>query len=698
MEHQYTNPANACETLGGSRDPAGRNQGNRLINEKSPYLLQHAHNPVDWYPWGEDAFAKARVEDKPVFLSIGYSTCHWCHVMERESFEDDDVARALNEGFVAIKVDREERPDIDHVYMEVCQSLTGSGGWPLTVFLTPGKQPFFAGTYFPKSSRYGHPGLLEVLASIRKQWLTDKQRLLDAGAEILRLLGPRLGAAQAGEPGPALLDQGYGLLAKNFDPEYGGFGSAPKFPSPHQLLFLLRSWKRTGEAQALKMVETTLQAMYCGGIYDHVGGGFSRYSTDRYWLAPHFEKMLYDNALLALAYLEACQATRNSFYGQVAGEVFTYVLRDMTAPEGCFYSAEDADSEGEEGRFYLWTLEQVRQVLGDEEGEFFCRHYDISEAGNFEGRSIPNLVHDRAALFGGGPGSKSPWDDERLLEARRRLFAARSSRIHPYKDDKVLTAWNGLMIAALARGAWVLGEEEYSQAAAKAANFLQRRLKDGSGRLLARYRDGQVAYPAYLDDYAFLAWGLLELYRATFDIRYLEQSLALTRQTGDLFHDQQNGGLFFTGRDSEQLPARPKEVYDGAMPSGNSVAALNLLRLARLTGDPALEGQAKEQLEAFAGTVSGYPAGYAFYLCALDFALSEPLEIVVAGQRGTVDTGALLQVLRQAFLPGATVLLKPPGEEGGQEPVSGRAAAYVCRNYACQAPVTDPQALARLLA
>lgn len=681
---------------------------NRLAKEKSPYLLQHANNPVDWFPWGEEAFAKAKAEDKPIFLSIGYSTCHWCHVMERESFEDEEVARALNEGFVAIKVDREERPDLDHFYMNVCQSLTGSGGWPLTVLLTPDKQPFFAGTYFPKSARYGRPGLLEVLASIRQQWETDKQRLLDAGSEILHVLTPRMGAAQAGTPDTELLDQGYDLLTERFDPEYGGFGLAPKFPSPHQLLFLLRCWKRTGDANALEMVETTLQAMYCGGIYDHVGCGFSRYSTDRYWLVPHFEKMLYDNALLALAYLEACQATRNSFYGKVAGEIFTYVLRDMTAAEGCFYSAEDADSEGEEGKFYLWTPEQVRQVLGDEEGEFFCRRYDISEAGNFEGRNIPNLVHSRARLFDAGNGSgdgagvdlgsKSPWDDERLLEARRRLFAARSFRIHPYRDDKVLTAWNGLMIAALARGAWVLGEEEYGRAAARAANFLQKRLKDDSGRLLARYRDGQADYPAYLDDYAFLAWGLLELYRATFDSRYLEQSLALTRQAVDLFRDDQHGGFFFTGRDAEQLPARTKEIYDGAMPSGNSVVALNLLRLARLTGDPALEEQATEQLKAFAGTVSGYPAGYAFYLCALEFALGEPLEIVVAGKRDAVDTGVLLQVLRQSFLPGATVLLKPSGEDGGQEPVSGRAAAYVCRNYACQAPLADPQALARFLA
>ncbi len=432
---------------------------NRLIKEKSPYLLQHAHNPVDWYPWGDEAFDKAKRENKPVMLSIGYSTCHWCHVMERESFEDEEVARVLNEGFIAIKVDREERPDLDQIYMAVAQSLTRRGGWPLTVFLAPDRKPFYAGTYFPKEGRQGMPGLLEILNTFREKWLVERQIFDMAGDNIMNRLQFYFRQSQPGEPGPELLDKGYEQLVERYDPEYGGFAQAPKFPSPHQLLFLLRYWRRSGAPAALNMVETTLQAMYCGGIYDHVGFGFSRYSTDRYWLAPHFEKMLYDNALLALAYLEAFQATRNYFYAGVAREVFGYVLRDMTDPAGGFYSAEDADSEGEEGKFYLWTPEQVRQVLGDAEGEFFCRQYDITDRGNFEGRSIANLVHRRAELFGSKSGDDSdPTRDERLLLSRRKLFAARESRVHPYKDDKVLTSWNGLMIAALAQGSLGAGQ------------------------------------------------------------------------------------------------------------------------------------------------------------------------------------------------------------------------------------------------
>jgi uncharacterized protein YyaL (SSP411 family) len=692
MEHEYTN---------------------RLVDEKSPYLLQHAHNPVDWYPWGDEAFEKANRENKPIFLSIGYSTCHWCHVMERESFEDEEVARVLNEGFVAIKVDREERPDLDAVYMAVAQSLTGGGGWPLNVFLTPDKKPFYAGTYFPKRTRQGKPGLLETLRTFREKWLSERQIFDQAGSKLDARLQAYFQRSQPGDPGPELLARGYKQLAKSFDTKYGGFGEAPKFPSPHQLLLLLRHWKRTGSANALQVVETTLQAMYCGGIYDHVGFGFSRYATDQRWLVPHFEKMLYDNALLAITYLETCQLTHNPFYGWVAREIFSYVLRDMTSPEGAFYSAEDADSEGEEGRFYLWTPDQVKQVLGDEQGEFFNEFYDISADGNFEGRNIPNLVNRRSELFSlGSDHSIYPTHHAPLLDGRLKLFAARETRVHPHKDDKVLTAWNGLMIAALARGSRVLGDQGYGQAAVRAAQFLLGQMRDAEGRLLARYRDGQAAYPAYLDDYAFLVWGLIELYEATFDPAWLEQALSWNRQMMDLFRDEQGGGLFFTGQGAEQLLARPKEIYDGAMPSGNSVAALNLLRLARLTGASDLEEQAAAQLGAFAGTVSEYPAGYTLYLCALDLSLNPPLEITVAGERDASDSKALLQVLRDAYLPGATVLFKPTASAGdpessrlavlspltaAREPVDGRAAAYVCRNHACQAPVTDPAALAELL-
>ena len=633
--------------------------------------------------------------------------------MERESFEDEEVARVLNEGFVAIKVDREERPDLDAVYMAVAQSLTGGGGWPLNVFLTPDKKPFYAGTYFPKRTRQGMPGLLETLRTFRQKWLAERQIFDQAGSKLDVRLQAYFQRLQPGDPGPELLARGYKQLAKSFDTKYGGFGDAPKFPSPHQLLFLLRHWKRTGSANALQVVETTLQALYCGGIYDHLGFGFCRYSTDQRWLVPHFEKMLYDNALLAITYLEACQLTHNPFYGWVAREIFSYVLRDMTSPEGAFYSAEDADSEGEEGRFYLWTPDQVKQVLGAEQGEFFNEFYDISADGNFEGRSIPNLVSRRSDLFGlGSDHSVYPTHQAPLLDGRLKLFAARETRVHPYKDDKVLTAWNGLMVAALARGARVLDDREYGKAAVRAAQFLLNQMRDADGRLLARYRDGQAAYPAYLDDYAFLVWGLIELYDATFDPVWLEQALSLNRQMGDLFRDEQGGGLFFTGQGAEQLLARPKEIYDGAMPSGNSVAALNLLRLARLTGASDLEEQAAAQLGAFAGTVSEYPAGYTFYLCALDFSLNAPLEITVAGERDASDSKALLQVLRDAYLPGATVLFKPTASTGqvegsrltalapftaAREPVDGKAAAYVCRNHACQAPVTDPAALGELL-
>jgi uncharacterized protein YyaL (SSP411 family) len=617
--------------------------------------------------------------------------------MERESFEDEDVARALNEGFVAIKVDREERPDIDQVYMAVAQSLTGKGGWPLTVFLTPDKRAFYAGTYYPKKSRPGMPGLLEILKTFREKWQTERPVFDQAGAHLQERLQVYFRRAQPGDAGPDLLKAGYKQLAERFDQKYGGFGEAPKFPSPHQLLFLLRHYKRTGTPYALEMAETTLRAMYCGGIYDHVGFGFSRYSTDRRWLAPHFEKMLYDNALLAIAYLEACQLTRNPFYARVAREVLTYILRDMTSPEGVFYSAEDADSEGEEGRFYLWTPEQVKQTLGDEQGEFFNNFYDISGQGNFEGRSIPNLIRQREELFCLSDHEIYPIFNAPLLDGRRKLFAARESRVRPYKDDKVLTSWNGLMIAALARGAWVLNDDEYGRAAERAARFLLDKMRDRDGRLLARYRDGQAAFPAYLDDYAFLAWGLIELYGATFDSAWLGQALSLTQEMLDLFRDEQGGGLCFTGRGAEELLARPQEIYDGAMPSGNSVAALNLLRLARLTGDDGLERQAKELLGAFAGTVADYPAGHTFYLCALDCAVKEPLEIVVAGERDDAGTQALLQVLRDVYLPEAAVLFNQAGDSGRQGPVGGRAAAYVCKNHACQAPVTDPRDLAKLL-
>ncbi|MCL6638594.1 MAG: thioredoxin domain-containing protein [Firmicutes bacterium] len=685
---------------------------NRLAGEKSPYLLQHKDNPVDWYPWGEEAFARARSEERPIFLSIGYSTCHWCHVMERESFEDEEVAKLLNDNFVAVKVDREERPDVDHIYMTVCQALTGSGGWPLTVLMTPDKKPFFAGTYFPKHGRYNLPGLVDILEQVAEKWRTGRKEMLEAAERIAEGVRPHFKARPGGNLTEEVLDKAYRQLAGDFDPDYGGFGRAPKFPSPHNLTFLLRHWKRGGGEKALSMVEKTLDAMYRGGIYDHVGFGFARYSTDREWLVPHFEKMLYDNALLAITFLETYQATGKEGYARVAGEIFTYVLRDMTGPEGGFYSAEDADSEGEEGKFYLWSPEGVKAVLGRADGEAWCRLYDITPGGNFEGMSIPNLIKSGPGWGllteekGGGAGSVPARAE--VERWRQKLFEAREKRVHPHKDDKILTAWNGLMIAALAKGAAVLGDARYAGAAGRAADFVLQALRRPDGRLLARYRDGEAAYPAYLDDYAFLTWGLIELYGATFEAKRLREALNLAEQAVSLFWDRDNGGFFFSGEDAEELLARPKEVYDGALPSGNSVMLLNLLRLARLSGSSRLEELANRQLAAFAGDVARQPRAYTHFLMGLQFALGPAREIVVAGRAGDRALQDMVGALRRMFLPEAVVAFHPEGE--GQREIQelaphlkenraagGNATAYVCQGYACLEPVTDVEKLKRVL-
>lgn len=666
---------------------------NRLAKEKSPYLLQHANNPVNWYPWGEEAFARAKREDKPVFLSIGYSTCHWCHVMERESFEDEEVAAALNRDYVAIKVDREERPDIDQIYMAVCQALTGQGGWPLTVIMTPGKRPFFAGTYFPKRSRWGRAGLLDLLAQISSRWRTDRDSLTAAGEEITGVIMEQF-TGQEGELGPEAVEGAYRGLERGFDPVYGGFGAEPKFPVPHNLMFLLRYWKMTGEEKALQMVEKTLRSMHAGGIYDHIGFGFSRYSTDREWLLPHFEKMLYDNALLSLVFTQAFQVTGDPFYRRVAGEIIAYVLRDMTSPEGGFYSAEDADSEGEEGKFYVWKPDEVYQVLGEEEGRFFCNVYNITGKGNFGGYSIPNLIASGDA----GQGS------ERLETSRRMLFAQREKRVRPHRDDKVLTSWNGLMLAALAGYSAATGEKTPLKAAERAADFIWNNLRTAKGRLLARYRDGEAALPGYIDDYAFLQWGLLELFEVTLRPEYLRKSLLLLEQMRDLFWDREKGGFFFYGSDAEQLIARPREVYDGAIPSGNSVAALNILRLARITGREELTKLAHRLFRAFAGTVSAHPTAHTFFLTAFQSAISPSREIVVAGRADSEGVRRMVETVHREFLP-ETVLIFHPENGGAREieelapfirdhrPVDGMPAAYVCENFACREPATDPDKL-----
>ncbi|MGI6604567.1 MAG: thioredoxin domain-containing protein [bacterium] len=667
---------------------------NRLAGEKSPYLLQHAHNPVDWFPWGNEAFTKAESENKPIFLSIGYSTCHWCHVMERESFENEAVAELLNKHFVAIKVDREERPDIDTIYMSVCQALTGHGGWPLTIIMTPDKKPFFAGTYFPRDSRQGMTGLMEILAGIAKAWAEKKEDLVKSGEVITEVVNTHLFSPTCGKVEAAVLDKAFRHLEDNFDPRYGGFGAAPKFPTPHNLSFLLRFYRTSGNITALQMVESTLDAMFRGGIYDHIGFGFTRYSTDRKWLVPHFEKMLYDNALLAIAYLEAYQSTAKDKYAKIAKEIFTYVLRDMTSTEGGFFSAEDADSEGEEGKFYLWTPEEVKQVLGEELGSEFCRVYDITPHGNFSGKNIPNLIDSDYV--------------EGYEQAKHQLFVHRERRVRPFKDDKILTAWNGLMIAALAYGTRVLGEPAYAQAAEKAVTFIYQTLRRGDGRLLARYRDGDAAYLAYLDDYAFLVWGLLELYQTTFSSSHLELALELTQDMLKYFWDEEKGGFYLYGNDVENLISRPKEIYDGALPSGNSVAAVNLIRLARLTGDPELEAKSRQQLIAFGGSVEKSPPSHTHFLMAIWLEQTRPIDITVVGNPGAADTEKLLSVINHKFRPEATITLKPLGREEenlekiipslkGKEGVDGKATVYACQDFTCQPPVTDPNELGLLL-
>ncbi|MEN6328574.1 MAG: thioredoxin domain-containing protein [Syntrophomonas sp.] len=669
-------------------------KANRLIREKSPYLLQHAYNPVDWYPWGVEAFDKAKSKGTPIFLSIGYSTCHWCHVMERESFEDEEVAALLNRDYVCVKVDREERPDIDSIYMNVCQAITGHGGWPLTIIMTPEQRPFFAATYLPKNSRGGMTGLMDLLPRIRQLWDSQRETVLASGDKIMAWLQGETGKTTAGDLEEELFHRAFAECRDSFDPAYGGFSHAPKFPTPHKLYFLLRYYFVYGEPTALTMVEKTLESMYRGGIYDHIGFGFARYSTDSRWLVPHFEKMLYDNALLAIAYLEAYQLTRKEIYARLACEIFTYVLRDMTSPDGAFYSAEDADSEGVEGKFYLLTPEQINEVLGDTEGAFFAETYDISSRGNFEGENIPNLLK----------GIPPETDRERLERSRSQLFAAREKRVHPFKDDKILCSWNGLMIAALAYGSRVLDEPMYLQAARRAASFILGKLRRPDGRLLASYREGEAVYPAYLDDYAYMVYAMIELYEASYESEFLQTALDLNNDMLKYFGDDEAGGLFFYGSDSEQLLTRPKETYDGALPSGNSVAALNFLRLARLTASTELEKKAQKQLSFFAPNVNRIPEAYTFLLCAALYAAGPDRQIVVVGKAES-DNSLMLDTINNTYNPFTVSLFKQEGKADQNWPdylnemqsVNGQSTAYICSHFACQEPITSSQELSNRL-
>jgi uncharacterized protein YyaL (SSP411 family) len=672
---------------------------NRLSKENSPYLLQHSDNPVDWYPWGGEAFEEAVKEDKPVFLSIGYSTCHWCHVMEKESFEDEDIARMMNEVFISIKVDREERPDIDGIYMSVCQMLTGSGGWPLTIIMTPDKKPFFAGTYFPKESRFNKPGMKEIITRIKDIWLNRREEINQSSSEIVKALNQVL------LPDPVKIDKdifekAFIEFGRRFDPEYGGFGNAPKFPSPHNLNFLMRYYKSSRNNEALQMVGKTLDRMRNGGIYDHIGFGFHRYSTDREWLVPHYEKMLYDQALLTISYLELYQLTKKEIYKKTVEEILEYILRDMTSPRGGFYSAEDADSEGAEGKFYLWSKAELHTILG-EDADFVSEIFNLEDRGNLPGEtSVDNILYLNKPLQ---EIAEEKNIDENVLmgkveKAVRKLYSVREKRIHPYKDDKILTDWNGLMISAFAKAAQILNNERYRDTAIKAADFILKELRDKDNRLLHCYRNGKAGVIASLDDYAFLIAAFIDLYETTFDIRWLKTTVELNEDLLKYFPDTEHGGFFFTPDYGEELITRQKEIYDGAIPSGNSVTILNLLKLGRITGDSKLDEAAYKTANFFSSQLSEMPSAFSQALIGLDFGFGQSLEIVIVGKKDDKSTRDFIEYFRKEFLPNKIVLLKEPHDEEMKNiapftqqmsQTNNKTTVYVCRHYSCERPVTS---------
>jgi uncharacterized protein len=687
-------------------------KANRLIEEKSPYLLQHAYNPVEWYPWGDEAFHKAEKEDKPVFLSIGYSTCHWCHVMEKESFEDPHVAELMNDAFINIKVDREERPDVDGIYMNVCHLLTGSGGWPLTILLTPRKKPFFAGTYFPRISRFGRLGMIELVPKLKDAWINQRQEVIKASEEIVSALKPQQNAG--GEvTDKKIFERAYDDFLKRYDKSYGGFGTAPKFPSPHNLAFLLRYYKRNNDLFALEMVENTLINIRQGGIYDHIGFGLHRYSTDQKWTIPHFEKMLYDQATITSALIETYQASGKEFFRNITEEIFEYVLRDMTSPEGAFYSAEDADSEGEEGLFYLWTRDELKNYLSEEEYELFISVYHIESDGNWidpvhGGKNGTNIiylpVHSEADLkFHKNPDNFF----FELDEIRKKLFQIREKRIHPFKDDKVLTDWNALMISSFAKGGAVFQNQHYTDTAVRAMDFLLNTMTTPEGTLLHRYRQGDASITGNLDDYAFTIQALLDLYESLFDPDYLFNAVKFAGIQDRLFLDAEGGGYFFSSSEGEELIIRQKDLYDGAIPSGNSVSILNLLRLGRLTGNTAYEVRAKETIDAFSNNIESVPSAFSFALTAVDFALNKTFEIVVVAGSDSQAADEIVKKLQKEFLPGKVILLKTAENESKlsgvvpytkeQKIIGGRTTVYVCTNFVCNKPVHSIEEVLELL-
>ncbi|MEE8521106.1 MAG: aldo/keto reductase [Gemmatimonadota bacterium] len=684
-----------------------REHTNRLINSTSPYLLQHAHNPVDWHPWGPEALEEARKLERPILLSIGYSACHWCHVMERESFEDETIAALMNENFISIKVDREERPDLDEIYMAATVAMNqGQGGWPMTVFLTPELEPIFAGTYFPPQDMHGRPGFPAVLTQVARAWREDRHNLKERAREFVERLRQQRGTRTPLAVGEPELRVALEEFASAFDPTYGGFGPAPKFPPATGLSLLLRLYRRLEEPHALQMVQATLDGMANGGIYDHIGGGFARYSTDGRWLVPHFEKMLYDNALLARTYLEGYQASGDEFFARVATETLDYVLRDMTSPEGGFYSSTDADSEGEEGKFFVWTPEQIAKILDEEEARRFCAYYDITPAGNWEGVSIPNTPRP-PHVVAQSLGISGEELQETIQSTRQKVLAARAKRVRPELDDKILTAWNGLMISAFAEGHRILGESRYLEAGERAAEFVLSTLAKPDGRLLRTYRAGVAHLNAYLEDYAYLSEGLVDLYEAGGEARWLREGERLLERTIADFADEQSGAFFNTARDHEKLLMRYKDGTDGATPAGNAVAASALARISYHLDRKDLREAAIRAIKAYGRTIERFPRGFAKSLSVVDFLLEAPLELALVGRKGSPDLGALQRVVGGRYLPNRIQATFDPDARDaaaaglplleGKTLIDGAAALYVCRDFACEAPVTDPSQAEDLL-
>lgn len=689
------------------------NYSNHLIKEKSPYLIQHVHNPVDWYPWSDEAFQKAKDENKPIFLSIGYSTCHWCHVMAHKSFEDPEIGKLMNDTVVSIKVDREERPDLDNIYMTVCQLMTGSGGWPLTIIMTPDKKPFFAGTYFTKESGYGRPGLKDIILKVKELWNTQPEEVSNSADNLIGALQKLSETSSGDELNEEILDICYEVFLGNFDDVYGGFGGAPKFPAAHNLLFLLRYWKRSGEEFALEMVTNTLNSMRNGGIYDQLGFGFHRYSVDQEWLIPHFEKMLYDQAMISMAYIEAFQATGEEKYKNTAVEIFDYVFRDMKSPEGGFYSAEDADSEGVEGKFYVWRKGEIINVLGEEDGELASKIFDVTEDGNFVEETtgekifvnilhLENSVEDLAEIW----DISEKYLGKKLEDIRKKLFEHREKRVHPHKDDKILTDWNGLMIASLAKGAQVFDEEKYLKAATDAANFILLKMEKNK-RLLHRFREGESTIEGHLDDYAFMIYGLLELFEASFNPEYLKYALSFTETLLDHFWDPNAGGFYFTSDDAEKVLVRKKEIYDGAIPSGNSIMMLNLLKLAQLTENEEFKDKALQLEKAFSETIKKIPAGFTGFLCALDFRIGPSYEIVIAGNKGDEKTEAFIESIRKNYIPNETLVLNSDDETEklvkiipsleNKRIYNNTTTVYICSEGSCKTPTDDLSTVLKVL-